>query len=249
MSHLRAWSRRPDGPLVYGHRGAASEAPENTMAAFELAADAGADGIELDVRLDGAGEVVVLHDPTLARVTEGADDRAVEALQRRDLEAIDVGEGERVPRLTQVLDWARARRFRVNVEVKSDVTNVFELCRRVAALVRAVPDAERYVLLSSLHPGVLVTLGRLAPNVPRGWIVWSGQRLIKRAPGFRLLGAHAVHPERVLTAPAQVRAWRRAGALINVWTVNDPIEAHDLAASGVDGLITDDPKAIIDAIR
>src|SRR5437899_2504336 len=95
--------RRRDGapPLIFGHRGVRGEAPENTMAAFELAAASGADGVELDVRLCRSGEVVVCHDPTLARATGGKDERAVADLDLAELRRADVGAGQGVPLLEE----------------------------------------------------------------------------------------------------------------------------------------------------
>src|SRR3954468_10133753 len=104
---LSAW-QRPLGkrPFVLGHRGARHAAPENTLAAFELARREGADGVELDVRLDASGEVIVLHDPTLTRVTQGKETRHAEDISSPELARLDVGAGERVPLLADVLDWA-----------------------------------------------------------------------------------------------------------------------------------------------
>src|SRR3954470_13188087 len=87
--------RRREGapPFVYGHRGVRGEAPENTMAAFEIAANAGAAGFELDVRVCGSGELVVCHDPTLERFTQGRDRRKVAELGWPDLGKVDVGSG------------------------------------------------------------------------------------------------------------------------------------------------------------
>src|SRR5688572_31359268 len=90
--------RRAPGakPLVLGHRGARHAAPENTHAAFELSRAEGAAGVELDVRLVKSGEIVVLHDPTLARVTAGGDRRAVEQLAWHDARRADIGQGQRI---------------------------------------------------------------------------------------------------------------------------------------------------------
>src|SRR2546423_4915557 len=128
--------RRPKGapPLVFGHRGVRGEAPENTMTAFELAASGGAAGVELDVRLCRSGEVVVCHDPSLERMTGGRDSRNVADLTLAELQRIDVGNGERVPPLEQVLGWARARPILVNVELKRDVPNRVRLVRETARL-------------------------------------------------------------------------------------------------------------------
>ena len=115
---LRAEGKRP---LVFGHRGARHAAPENTMMAFELALTEGADGVELDVRLDGDGRVIVLHDTTLARVSEDRETRSAEAMTAAELSRVDVGRGERVPLLKDVLAWSLERQARVNVELKRDV--------------------------------------------------------------------------------------------------------------------------------
>src|SRR5262249_27028360 len=88
---LDAWLRpRGARPLVLGHRGARHAAPENTLRAFELALAEGADGIELDVRLDGDGRVIVLHDRTLERVTAGGETRDVEALGAHELDRVSM---------------------------------------------------------------------------------------------------------------------------------------------------------------
>jgi glycerophosphoryl diester phosphodiesterase len=83
------------------------------MAAFELSRVEGADGVELDVRLDGSGRVIVLHDPTLERVTGGGEVRHAEDISAREMARLDVGKGERVPTLAEVLRWAREHGQRV----------------------------------------------------------------------------------------------------------------------------------------
>src|SRR4051812_42345932 len=150
-ARIAAWLR-PAGarPFVLGHRGARHAAPENTLAAFELARKEGADGVELDVRLDGSGRVIVLHDPRLTRVTQGRDTRHAEDIPQGELDRLDVGQGERVPLLADVLEWAREHDQRVNVELKSDVRQRALLLRAVADVIRgrALPP----LIFSSFHP-------------------------------------------------------------------------------------------------
>lgn len=243
-----AWRRRPGRPWVLGHRGARHTAPENTLAAFDRALDEGADGVELDVRLDGDGRVVVIHDITLKRVTEGRDVRSVESLSGAQLGGVDVGSGERVPRLVDVLAWARERDTRLNIEVKRDVRRPLWLLMRVAALVRGQREPER-LILSSFHPGFVVALSRLVTHVPVGWLLHDGQRLLRHAPGRDLLGAAAIHPQATMVTPRLVAPWQREGLPVNVWTVNEAIEARRLEALGVDTLISDCPKRVLDALR
>jgi glycerophosphoryl diester phosphodiesterase len=243
--------RREPGspPLVYGHRGVRGAAPENTMAAFSLAAEQGADGVELDVRLCASGDLVVAHDPTLARPTGGADPRLVADLPYAELAKADVGGGERVPRLAEVLAFARQRRLRVDVEMKRDVPNRMAVVRATARIVRGVPDAPRWVIVSSFDPAMLALSGLLLPEVPRGFLFEPTRRWLSSGWPAGPIGAIAVHPDRTLVGPETVRAWKRRHLVVNVWTVNHADEARDLAACGVDGLITDVPGEIGAAVR
>jgi glycerophosphoryl diester phosphodiesterase len=232
---------------VFGHRGARKKAPENTMAAFERAVADGADGVELDVRLDGDGEVVVIHDTTLSRVTGGRDDRHVDVLGKSELGKVDVGQGERVPLLAEVLSWARERRTRVNVELKADLSRRAALVWKVVRMVGAEPDAGERLILSSFDPRLLFAVARILPWVPAGY-------LIEKAPVPRprraelLLGASAVHPNASLVTATSIAPWQEAQLPVNVWTVNDPGEARRLDQLGVDCIITDEPGEILKAL-
>lgn len=242
------WTRqRGRRPVVLGHRGVRGAAPENTMSAFRLAKEQGADGVELDVRLDASGDAVVIHDPTLERVTKGQDVRKVENLTREDLNWVNVGDGQRVPRLIEVLDWAETARMRVNVEIKQDVPSRFAIVREVARLLRPRQGAGRSIIVSSFDPAIVMLVGR-ATHVPTALLFHAEQKFGREGRAWRALGATAVHPERVLCSPERVRHWKERGALVNVWTVNDPSEARDLAALGVDGLVSDVPEEILAAL-
>ena len=228
---------------MLGHRGARHAAPENTLAAFDLARQEGADGVELDVRLDGGGRVIVLHDPTLERVTGGAESRHAEDIPSSELSRLDVGSGERIPLLAEALAWARTHEQRVNIELKSNVRRRALLLERVAEVVRSVPLPP--VLCSSFHPHFVWWLARHIPDLPRAWLVHDKQRLLKYAPGSHLLGANGVHPEHVLATAERVARLKRTGCLVNVWTVNDPARARQLARNGVDAIISDVPGEIL----
>jgi glycerophosphoryl diester phosphodiesterase len=242
------WRREPGRPPhVLGHRGARREAIENTMAAFERAIELGAAGVELDVRLDGDGEVIVLHDRTLTRVA--GDDRDVETLGRDELARFRMPGGERVPTLADVLDWSRAKEKLVNVELKRDVSSRRKLCARVAELLRDSPGASERILLSSFDPLIVRTVAWLLPSFAVGWLIHEKQRLLRFAPGWRALGAVALHPSLALASSPRVERDKAAGALVNVWTVNDPSEAHRLARAGADAIISDVPGRIVRALE
>ncbi len=228
---------------MLGHRGARHAAPENTLAAFEVARQEGADGIELDVRLDADGEVIVLHDPTLTRVTQGAATRHAEDISSSALARLDVGSGERVPLLADVLDWAHHSGQRVNIELKSDVRRHMLLLERVARVIGRAHLPE--LIFSSFHPYFVWWLGNRLPTLPRAWIVHDKQRILKYAPGLSQLGANALHPQHTLVTPERIARLKARGLLVNVWTVNDPSRARQLAELGVDAIISDNPGRVL----
>ena len=240
---------RRSAPLILGHRGARRRAVENTLEAFELAAREGADGVELDVRLDGSGNVIVLHDPTLARVTDGTDSRAVEQLSSRELSQVRLPGGERIPGLEPILDWAAGAGVMVNVELKPDVSRRERLVRQVAGILRCGSLPPHRVLLSSLHPGILTRLARFAEGYALGWIIAPELERFWREPLWPGLPGVAAHPDRSLVTAARVAAVHRRHARLNVWTVNEPNQAIELARLGVDAIITDDPAALVGALR
>jgi glycerophosphoryl diester phosphodiesterase len=235
--------RRPPGrrPWVYGHRGSSGE-PENTLAAFEKASRDGADGIELDVRLSLDGELVVFHDATFERMTDGRDKRPLAELPYEEIRRIDLGAGERAPRLSEVLGLARARNLRVNVEMKHGVPQRLALAHATARQLAAIDPFLR-IIVSSFDPLILATFATLLPRVPRALLVhrsrWSTFAL-ETGQVWR----DGLHIERTLTRDETIQRLRRRGLLLNVWTVNDVREATDLATMGVDGIITDVPGLV-----
>jgi len=240
-------------PLVLGHRGARHAAPENTHAAFELSRSEGAAGVELDVRIVKSGEIVVLHDTTLARVTKNADRRAVEQLTWKETQTADIGQGERVPLLSDVLDWAARHDQLVNVEVKSDVKRRRDLVRGVIQLLNRHPYTSKGVLLSSFDPRFIWQLARALPQVPSAFLFHTKSPMARvaalvGAATFSRLRARAVHPEHVLVTEPRMAAWRSKGVLVGVWTVNDPARARLLSALGVDYIVSDNPGSIIAAL-
>lgn len=246
MRRARALGFGPSAgrPMVIGHRGVRREGVvENTLPAFAAAVAEGAEAIELDVRACASGELVVVHDPTLERITGGADRRAVADLTLSDLAAVPLPGGARVPALAEVLAFARARGVAVNVELKRDVPSRPAVVRAAARILDAW-DPAHGILVSSFDPFMLAGLFALAPAIPRAILVhrtyYHEVHIAARLPA----AAAAVHLERTLTRPERVAELRRRGVLVNVWTVNDPAEAVDLASIGVSGIITDDPGAI-----
>lgn len=239
------WTVPPDRPLILGHRGARHAAPENTFAAFDLALAEGAEGIELDVRMNASGEVVVCHDVTLERVTEGRDKRAVHELTSRECDAVRLAGEERLPRLADVLVWAKRHQACVNVELKADGRRRRDLVRAVAELTRQ-PGRPELVLVSCFNAAMIAGHAVLAPKVPSAWLVES-PRLAMLAP-LVWTGNTAVHPKATLVTAERVARWKSWGRRVHVWTVNDVESARELAAVGVDCLISDCPGKLREAL-
>jgi glycerophosphoryl diester phosphodiesterase len=237
---------------VIGHRGVRRPGvAENTIDAFRAAADEGAEAIELDVRASATGEAVVLHDPDLARVTGGTDGRRVADLSLSELGRVElghVGSGVRVPTLAEALAFARERRLGVNVELKHDAPSRPAIAR-AAARILAGWDPAHAILVSSFDPLTLALFAALVPRIPRAILVHRTRYHLAHAAMGGPLGVAAVHLARTLTRPALVRAIRARGVAVNVWTVNEAHEARDLAALGVDALITDAPGDVRAALE
>jgi glycerophosphoryl diester phosphodiesterase len=248
-ARLSAWLRVPGKrPLVLGHRGARQSAPENSLRAFELALGEGADGFELDVRLDRDGRVIVLHDAELGRVSAGSEARAAEDLGPDELGRVDLGGGERVPLLVDVLRLCRERHARVNVELKRYVRHPVALLRGVERAVRESGAPPELVIFSSFRPGFVAALARRLPTFPRAWLVHEKQRILRSAPLYRLLGSDGVHPQHSLVTARSLARWKSGTAVVNTWTVNDGAEARRLADLGVDAIISDRPGAMLEAL-
>jgi glycerophosphoryl diester phosphodiesterase len=234
-------------PLVFGHRGLRREGlVENTLPAFAAALAEGADALELDVRLCATGEPVVLHDATLERITAGADTRAAADLSEHALARVALPGDDpaaRVPTLAEALAFARERRAPVNVELKRDVPSRPAVVRAVARLLHRW-DRAHPILISSFDPAMLAAIALLLPDVPRAVLVHRTRWHLLHAAMAAPVGASAVNLVRTLTRPELVRAIKARGLAVNVWTVNDGGEARDLAALGVDGLISDVPGEV-----
>jgi glycerophosphoryl diester phosphodiesterase len=233
------WTSKEPRPLLLGHRGARYTAPENTFAAFDLALAEGAEGIELDVRMNKSGEVVVLHDGDLRRVTDGADARRLSALSSDECKRLRLTQGERLPSLVEVLEWSRRHGALVNVEIKADDPRAWLLVRQVARLTRAAEDLRELLLVSCFNPALAWAFQQLAPEIATAWLVDSSA--LARAPLRWLRPWAALHPSEKLLNGPRAEQWRAAGLRLHVWTVNDPARALELARLGVEALISDNP--------
>ena len=205
--------------LLLGHRGARRHAPENTIAAFELALAHGCDGFEFDVRLTADRRCIICHDPRLA----GLD------LETSRYHQLPPG----IPCLPDVLEKFAARAF-LDIELK-----VSGLESDVAAMVRDHPPQRGY-FLSSFLPQVIERLCAIDTSLPLGLICDSQRQLA----AWSRLPIQALFLERRLVNVARVEALNSAKKRIFVWTVNREREMSRFAELGVDGIISDDTKLL-----
>ena len=223
--------------MILGHRGASGAAPENTLRAFALAAEVGADGIELDVQPSADGVPVIMHDATVDRTTNGHG--RVADLTYAALAALDAGGGERVPTLAEALTLARGRLF-VDIEIK-DAGIEPAIADLVARL-----DMDEQVVISSFSPASLAGMRAAAPHLRR-WLLsgdWSAA-ILETALG---LGAVGIAPRSTWVEAELLAAARAHGLAVVTWTVNAEADLRRLLALGVDGLITDEPARAV-AVR
>ena len=245
---MQAWPR----PLILAHRGASAHAPENTIAAFELALEQGAHGFELDVKLSSEGEVIVIHDPTLDRTTNGQGQVSQHSL--KSLRELDAGSffsknfnGEKIPTLAEIFEVIGKRAF-INIELTNYTTRRDGLADVVCDLVRKFKFQDR-VLFSSFLSSNLTRTRELLPEVPRGllalggWMGWWA-----RSFGFNFGEYQALHPKLADVTHEQVARVHRLERRIHVWTVNTADDMRRLFAWGVDGIITDDPKLAMEVL-
>jgi glycerophosphoryl diester phosphodiesterase len=237
-------------PRICAHRGASIDAPENTLAAFQLAWDQGVEAIELDVRLSRDGEVVVIHDATTAR-TAGLD-RPVAEQTLAELRALDAGAwhaprfaGERVPTLREVLDTVPDGGT-VFVELKSGP----ETADAVANVIRVAHPGARggRIALQGYDPDALARLAAAVGDAPAYWTVDPPARDEQLAP----YAPHVIDEARARgfaglaldyrgVTDELVAAAREAGLLLDVWTINDAAIIRAWLAKDIRWIETDKP--------
>ncbi len=236
-------------PTVFAHRGASAHAPENTLASFKLAVQQGAPAIELDVKLTADKEVVVLHDPTLDRTTNGKG--ALSDFTLAEIKKLDAGthfsetfRGEPIPTLAEVFETV-GRQVLVNVELTNYATPRDDLVDRVAPLIKKYGMQER-VMFSSFHPLNLIRARRLIPEIPLGLLLPEGRAgRILRTFGGEFIPHEALHPYLDDVNEKLVERTHRQGHRVNVWTVNRAEDMRRLFRMGVDGIFTDDPASAL----
>lgn len=252
-------------PRVFGHRGAAGVAPENTQPSFALAAALGVSYLELDVHATRDGEIVVLHDARLDRTTNG--EGPVGERSWSEVATLDAGwhfthdgrsfpyrgQGVRVPRLADVLTAFPGHRF--NIEIKQSeppiVAATLAVLAAAGALERTLLAAEHDDIMAAIRDAVGdrvatgMSVGDVLAFIDRLWRDdWTGY-----VPAGRALQVPPAHGDVEIVTAASVAAAHRVGLEVHVWTINDAVEIERLLDLGVDGVMSDLPGLAIEAVR
>lgn len=249
-----------DWPVSFAHRGASASAPENTLEAFRLGVEAGAGGLEMDAHLTRDGEVVVIHDDTVDRTTNGSG--FVREKTLKELRSLDAGyrfspdgesypyrgKGLRVPTLREV--YERFPETSINVELKEAQPGIQE---RTFRIIEEFGAGERTLVAAADHSIVrrfrAVSGGRVSTAASRLEIsifyFASKVHLEKFIPiGYEALQVPPEHRGLQIVTPRFIRAARSRGVRVDVWTINDAKEMERLLDLGVDVIMTDRPEVL-----
>ena len=251
-------------PHLFGHRGAAGEAPENTMPSFERAWAAGVPFLETDCHATRDGEIVLCHDPVLDRTTDGQGH--ISEQDYAEIEKLDAGyhfrtdagdhpfrsRGVRIPRLLELL--TAFPDARINLDIKDPSPTVVEEVVRLIQRERA----EQRVLLTGEDRRVLDRLLELDPGTALGssrddalafFLALDSGTLDSFVPRGHALQIPASAFGRDLVTPEVIAAAERARLFVHVWTIDDPMEMRRLLALGAHGLMSDFPGRLVTAAQ
>ena len=245
--------------MVFAHRGCSSLAPENTMAAFRKARELGSPGLELDVRLCGSGELVVLHDVSLKRTT--GMDEALNQVSLRELRQLDAGSwfsptfsSERIPLLSEVLEEFNGKLY-IDVELKSRLVKDDPLPLALAKLLNGFMSGagrQALVSVSSFNPFALATFKRVAPKIPTA-IIWSADTelpwYLRAGQGRWLSKSDYLKPvHSKATSFSLALSGKIGGYQVIPWVVDSAALADELIGRGCDGVITNRPQDLVPAV-
>lgn len=264
--HLPAGEKVSRTPLIIGHRGASAQAPENTLAAFQLAINQGADGVEFDVQLAADGVPVVIHDYDLRRT--GGRNEKVTALSSTELAKVDVGSwfnkvhrsqarsefaDERIPTLAQVLELLKNTHGPIYIELKCESGDYKPLVRAVCEMIKDLPLFDRIIVKSfrlavipevKCHLPMVQTAALFEPSIMTMLRRRSNMIDIAREFGADQLSLHYSLASAKLAAAAT-----DAQMPVTIWTADNPKWIKKCRTRGIGSIITNDPQIMLAAAR
>lgn len=224
--------------LKIGHRGAKGYLAENTLESIQKALNFGVDAIEIDVHRCKTGELVVIHDFTLDRTTNGSGEVAKKSLT--EIKALKVEDEFEIPLLTEVLDFIQGK-CRINIELKG-LNTATATAKIIKKYIAEKNWTYKDFIVSSFQKNELFQMRKLDENAALG--ILSKASVTEAIELGKLLKASAIHPSLGIITRDNVKASHKAGFSVNVWTVNEPEDIQRMREFGVDGIISDFPDRL-----
>ena len=236
--------------LIFGHRGVPDEAPENTIAGFEMAVEMGLDGVELDVRVCKTGELVIMHDDEVDKVTDGSG--RIEELSFDELRELDAGvkfpdrfKGEKIPTFEEVLEVMGGKMI-INIELKTRSIPDDGLEAKVIPVVEKM-GLQDSVVMSSFNPFSVWRSMKLNPDLKAALLYADDQPIhLRRAWGLRFMRVDGIHPKFPLVTEKLMKRARANGWFVNTWTVDDEETVTKMFELGVAIVITNHPRRMLE---
>ncbi len=239
-------------PIILAHRGDLAHAPENTLPSFSQAIQKGADGVELDAKLTCDGRIIVMHDSSVDRTTNG--NGKVASFSLEEIRKLDAGAwfnkkfaGTQVPVLEEVFETVGKDKL-INIELTNYSSPHDGLAKKVCELIKR-HNNQSQIIFSSFFASNLKIAALLLPEVPRGLLAMPGLiGLWARSFGFMFGDYQALHAHISSTSREQMQRAHRLKRRVHVWTANTPGEVKRLKEWGADGIFTDDPETALRAL-
>ncbi|MDO4463823.1 MAG: glycerophosphodiester phosphodiesterase [Bacillota bacterium] len=228
---------------VWAHRGASGYVPENTIPAFAKAVDMKADGVELDVQLSKDGELVVIHDETVDRVSDRSGyvkDFTIQELKLMDVSRPVPGYGTaRIPTLAEVLEELKPSDMIINIECKTGIFFYPGLEEKMIKLVKDLSMTER-IWCSSFNHESVCKVKKMCPEMKTGFLI--ADVIVDVAEYTKKNGAMALHPALYHMQDRElISRCKKHGLEVHIWTVNDRQDMKELSCAGADAIITNYP--------
>ncbi len=236
-------------PLIIGHRGASAHAPENTIAAFEQALKYHADGVELDAKLTKDDHIVVIHDKTVNRTTDGIGE--IKKLSLVEIQSLDAGSkfdkrfhNEKIPLLEEVFE-SIGKKILINIELTNYANPSDQLPEKVAELVKK-HNMQDSIIFSSFLPKTLLRIRKILPTIPAGILALPGLAgAFSRSLFGKWITPELVHPHFTDVHTGYVQREHQRHRKVTVWTVDTEKDIKNMLLFDVDGIITDDVPLVL----
>lgn len=232
---------------IYAHRGSSGTYPENTFAAFNEAERVGSDGIEIDVHLTRDEEIVVLHDNTVDRTTNGTG--LVRDYRLEEIKELDAGSwfsaehsGERIPTLKEVLEWMKGNTITLNIELKNVTIQYPDFEKRIVSEIEESGLEDR-IIISSFNHYALKRVKELNPKIECA--ILYAQQLFEPWNYAETIGATSLHPHDPKTDLEIINTAQQHGFPVRVYTVNNEKRMKELISAGCSALMSDYPEKAI----